>query len=95
MITPDNPDNAEGAKRSTVGETCVPVKSLSVDGTAPAAGDETEVTAQVRVTRIEGDKAYIELASVNGEPVTDMDEGDSTDDDMMAAAKKADDEMDA
>lgn len=63
-------------KSSEIG---VPLKSLAIGGdtggdVAPAVGDEGDLSAATyKVNRIEGDKAYITLTSVNGEPVATAD----------------------
>lgn len=95
MIIPNKPTGETMEEGSAMpaegGEQCVPLTALAVDGTNPAEGDEAEVKARVKITRVEGDKAYIQLAEVNGEAVSNnaapAGEGDE---DMMAIAEKAD-----
>lgn len=87
MITPDTPAAPAAKSRQ-----CVPVAALAVDGTAPAAGDEADVTGKIRVTAVEGDKAYFELAEVNGEAVSNDSAAAPAEEDPMEAAQKADDE---
>jgi len=81
-------------------EICVSTKSLALDGTSPAQGDEVDVNLSARVTRTEGDKTYLEPIAANGEPIADQapetPDGDS--DDMSEAeirdrAAKADNEV--
>lgn len=56
-----------------INEVCVPVKALALTGeereaVTPENGDRVSVLVEGRV-RIEGDKAYVEAETVNGEPV--------------------------
>lgn len=85
-------------------ELCVPASAVAVpadadsqDGpTAPAAGDEVEVTVRGTVSRIEGGNVYLQPTSANGEPLPDggpghaMDEGAEGADamDSMVAKEK-------
>lgn len=76
----DSADTADGAARSDAGEICVPLKSLALpsEGTgdvSPAVGDEVDVQGTATVTRVEGDKAYLTIKTVNGEAVS-ADEGE-------------------
>ena len=59
------------------GQPCIPSALLSIDGTAPADGDEVEFTATGRVTRSEGGNSYVKLLTVNGEPVPDHEASES------------------
>lgn len=74
-ISPD-PD-----KEETSNEMCVPLESLSIEGTAPKEGDM--VTVEARVTRVENDMAYVEPvsgteeeAAPDNEPPSFSDSGD-------------------
>jgi len=94
MITP-NEENGETMNEGSdlppkPGGLCVPVAALALDGTEPAPGDETEVPASIRVTRVENGKAYFEIATINGEAVTDGEAKPEAEPDMMAMAAKAD-----
>jgi len=56
------------------GEQTVPVRALSVPGegeelTPPAPGDRVSYTVEGRVSRIDGDMAYVTAESINGEPI--------------------------
>lgn len=62
MITPEKNDADSGA-------ICAPTAALEIDGTAPAVGDEVEITAKARVTRIEGGETYLAPIEINGQPV--------------------------
>lgn len=80
-------------------EICVPLKSLAIpaEGGAevpPAQGDEVDVQGTATVSRVEGDKAYLTLKTVNGEaldaapatePSLEDEEGE-----MRSDAKKTD-----
>jgi hypothetical protein len=56
-------------------EVCVPASALSVPGegegemTAPEVGDEVSFESGGKVTRIEGDKAYVQVTKANGEDI--------------------------
>jgi hypothetical protein len=89
MITPDKP---EPGATPAAAELSVPLAALAIDGTAPAAGDETEVPARLTLTRIDGDRAVFTVAAVNGEPVTAAKAAPAPDD-MLAMAEEADAEM--
>ena len=57
-------------------EICVPSKSLAMPGdddklVNPEPGDTVQFNVQGRVSRIEGDQAYVAIDTVNGDPVTD------------------------
>lgn len=98
MITPDK--SAEESNLSTEPETsdneqCVPAAALAADGTPPAVGDEVEYTIKGKVTRVEGEMAYVDPASCNDQPIAQKPAGPDTQDDVMDAAKKADAEMEA
>lgn len=91
MISSEMPgsETAEGAAPAmSAGEHCVPAAALAVDGTPPAAGDDVEYTVRGKVTRLEGDKAYVQAETVNGEPVPAAAAPDA--DDPMVAAMAAD-----
>lgn len=56
-------------------EICVPVSALSLPGeaegqtTTPGMGDTVDITGTAKVTRIEGDKAYLTPDTINGAAV--------------------------
>ncbi|EIQ00745.1 hypothetical protein OpiT1DRAFT_05301 [Opitutaceae bacterium TAV1] len=83
MITPDPSSSSGGALR-------VPLSALAIDGTPPAAGDQAEVSATVRIVSAEGDAASVEIVSINGEPVGAASAPEPTDSDIEAAATEAD-----
>jgi hypothetical protein len=67
---------------------CVPLKALAVggadDGTPggapvpPAVGDDvSDVTITGKVARVDGDNAYVDVETVNGEPVPESGEDKS------------------
>lgn len=51
-------------------ETCVPLADLSIDNQTPAEGDTVDFAIEAKVTRIDGDMAYVQPVSVNGQPVS-------------------------
>lgn len=56
-------------------EDCVPLNTLSSPGendemTNPSVGDLVQYQKEGKVTRIEGDNAYVKVNSVNGKPLT-------------------------
>jgi hypothetical protein len=79
-------------------ELCVPLAALKLPGeageVAPGVGDEVDISATATVARIEGDKAWLTLATVNGEPVeAGARKPESLDDEesaMRADAEKSD-----
>jgi hypothetical protein len=83
---------APAAAGKSKSETCVPLKALSVDGTPPAEGDEVEFTTKGKVTRVDGEHAYVEAAEVNGEPFSAPSEPTPEEDDeeTMRIARDAD-----
>lgn len=57
-------------------EQCVPVKALAVpeEGeqlVAPEVGDRVSYTIEGKVTRVEGEQAYVQPETVNGEAIAD------------------------
>ncbi len=65
-------------------EVCIPSASLAIEGdessVPPAVGDDVEFKASGKVTRVEGDKTYIAVDSVNGNPITDEEANEPADD---------------
>jgi hypothetical protein len=51
-------------------EVCVPIGSLSIDGETPQVGDTVDFAIEARVTRIDGEDAYVTPEKVNGQEVT-------------------------
>lgn len=77
-------------------EMCVALKSLALPDEGdnlqnPTIGDVVNFTVDGKITRIEGDKAYIEPTAVNGEPVSEAEEteGPSLDDQQAALSQQA------
>jgi len=59
-------------------EVCVPVSSLASPGEDdmlmnPEIGDLVQFQSEGKVTRIEGDNAYVKVESINGKPMTPED----------------------
>jgi hypothetical protein len=50
-------------------DTCIPAKTVAIDGTSPAVGDEVEVSLKGKVTRVDGEQLYFQPESANGEPI--------------------------
>jgi len=66
---------AKGMENSTSMEVCVPVSSLASPAeddqmASPESGDMVQFQIEGKVSKIEGDNAYIFVESVNGKPVT-------------------------
>jgi hypothetical protein len=64
------PDMEQGG----MSEVCVPINSLKRPGEDeqmqnPAEGDVVSLYAEGKVSRIDGDNAYIQVDSVNGKPM--------------------------
>ena len=60
------------------GEVCVPISSLASPGEDdqlqnPAIGDLVQFQTEGKVTRIDGENAYVKPDSINGKPVTAAD----------------------
>lgn len=85
MITPEQPAAQSGAL-------CVPTAALEIDGTAPAVGDEVEMTVKARVARAEGEHTYLDPIEINGQPAPapGAKPGEPDADDVMRLAEKAD-----
>ena len=72
-----NPDEGapnEGAPKAMANEQCVPLSALATsdDGaelTKPEVDDEVEYQVKGKVSRIDGEMAYVKPMSVNGEEV--------------------------
>jgi len=56
-------------------EICVPTAALAMPGegegqaTPPAMGDSVDFSGTATVSRIEGEEAYLQVETVNGQPV--------------------------
>jgi hypothetical protein len=60
-------------------EQCVPLSALSMPDdqeqmTPPAVGDQVSYQVEGKVTRIEGDEAYVQPTSINGQALPDKEE---------------------
>jgi hypothetical protein len=67
----DHPSDAtpEGGN----GDVAVAIDTLNADdGTSPAVGDDVDVQVQGKVSRIEGDCAYVTPETCNGKPPPEM-----------------------
>jgi hypothetical protein len=72
-------------------EVCVPLSALASPGEddqlqTPAVGDRAQFQSEGKISRIEGDNAFVTVESVNGKPVTKEDEAthDTPDQDTNA-----------
>lgn len=75
---PDAATDSTAAGNSDT-EQCVPLDALAEPDdqeqmAAPEVGDSVNYQVQGKVTRIEGNRAYVEPESINGKPVDDGDE---------------------
>lgn len=84
MMPPEKPDAALMSVSPTMpqehaampsGDDCVPVASLASPGEdeqmqTPAVGDLVQYQKEGKISRIEGDNAYVTVQSVNGKPVS-------------------------
>ena len=73
------------------------LSGLSQDGTSPAEGDEVDLVVKGTVQKIDGDKAIVQVTSVNDEPseASPTSEGPSDSDAMGAALRGSAQSMDA
>lgn len=61
--------------------------------TPPAVGDEVTFEGQGKVSRVEGDMVYVDVATVNGEPLPEPMEKMASAEDEMATEEAALDAM--
>lgn len=59
-------------------EVCVPTSSLASPAedeqmTSPEIGDLVQFQVEGKITRVEGENAYVSMQSVNGKPVSEKD----------------------
>lgn len=81
-------------------EICLPLKALGLPSegggdVAPAVGDEVDISGTARVTRIDGENAYLSPSTINGESVSSSAPAkakslDEEETEMRADAGKAD-----
>jgi hypothetical protein len=74
-------------------EQCVPVAALqqpddSEQLVTPEVGDAVSYTVEGKVSRIEGDKAYVTVETANGKPIADEKENEPNADDGYAALQQ-------
>ena len=75
-IPPQPSTMAQDAPKTSEGmEVPVPLEALAMPGEDeklenPAVGDPVQLQAEGKVTRIEGETAFVSIKSVNGKPVT-------------------------
>lgn len=80
----DGMDGHDGQDGAGPHEDCLPVECLAMPDQneqmqTPEVGDMVHYTVEGRVTRIEGDHAYIERESINGKPCDEHDGAESPD----------------
>ncbi len=91
---------SEPTSPAGMNEICIPSTSLEVgddaDKAAPEVGDSVDFAASGKVTRVEGGKTYMELATINGEPIKaptppegPLSEEEQLDSDIMAEREPA------
>lgn len=74
-------------------ELCVSKASLAPDGPAPEVGDPVSLEVAGTVSRVEGDRYYINADTANGEPIPAAEmEKEPGDDDLRSMAEDADKE---
>lgn len=94
MTSPDQA--APGAESMPASEQCVPMAALAIDGAAPAQGDAVQYTVKGKLSRIEGDKAYVTPDTINDQPAAGAKTPETmSDDDMMDEARRADAETES
>lgn len=84
----------------SMSEVCVPLSALAAEGAddsqtvSPAVGEPVEFTAAGKVSRVDGENAYVTLESVNGAPLAakSMPKAGPDENDMRAMAAAADEE---
>jgi hypothetical protein len=74
-------------------EQCVPVVALqqpddSEQLVTPEVGDVVSYTVEGKISRIEGDKAYVTVETANGKPIADEKENEPNADDGYAALQQ-------
>jgi hypothetical protein len=68
-ISPDTGNSDLSSPQGNEGEIEVPLHMLAIDGKDPAVGDTCDFSIEARVTRVEGDSAYVTPEKVNGQEV--------------------------
>jgi hypothetical protein len=73
-------------------ELCIAKDAIASDSPAPEQGDQVSFTVEGTVSRIEGDKIYVEAATANGVPMPAAAEepAEMDDDDLRGMAEKSD-----
>jgi len=70
----DANEAAEPGEAAPVGELCVPTQALAMPDeqdqlATPEPGDVVTLQVEGKVSRVEGDNAYVTPSSVNGQPI--------------------------
>ena len=70
----ESPKMEMGESKEMGMEVCVPLSSLSMPGEddkmqAPGVGDPVQFQAEGKVSRVEGENAYVSVEAINGKPV--------------------------
>ena len=61
------PDSGESDNSNEIE---VPLSDLAIDGNPPGVGDTCDFAIEARVTRVEGEMAYVTPEKVNGQEVS-------------------------
>jgi hypothetical protein len=92
----DTPPMPQDPMLSMMGanEQCVPVAALqqpddSEQLVTPEVGDAVSYTVEGKISRIEGDKAYVTVETANGKPIAEKTEEPSADDGLAALQQEA------
>jgi len=90
---PPVPQDPMASLMGGANEQCVPVAALqqpddSEQLVTPEVGDAVSYTVEGKISRIEGDKAYVTVETANGKPIADEAEKEPNADDGYAALQQ-------
>lgn len=91
---PPLPQDPMLSMMGSTNEQCVPVAALQQPDEAdqlvtPEVGDVVSYTVEGKISRIEGDKAYVTVEAANGKPVAEDKPEQSEDEGLMALQQEA------